>query len=278
MLRTSVTLFAAFGLLAACASSSANQPNTNNPDAGKVDYDVGQPSGGDGGAAGGDSAGDGGASGSTVKGRDSTTTRGNTAGPKVVKRISTTKPAKPEEPATEPAKKPSRKGRVDPNGLLAESFALPAATDKLPADFAALGAPTKLFIATQLASAETSPLPGLPAGTKAPVAFRFTGSLNITEAAEYKLCTSSVDGSQLLLESTVVVDNDGLKKDGAAEVCEIVALDPGEYGLEVRSFHVTGPLIINLTWAKGKDGTAEAIPTRALFKPVGADDRVKAGK
>lgn len=279
MLRTSVTLFAAFGLLAACASSSANQPNSNNPDAGKVDYDVGQPSGGDAGAGGGDTAGDGGgASGSTVKGRDSTTTRGNTAGPKVVKRIATAKPPKPEEPApTEPAKKPTRKGRVDPNGLLAESFTIPAATDKLP-DFAAIGAPTKLFIATQLASAETSPLPGLPAGTKAPVAFRFTGSLNVTEAAEYKLCTSSVDGSQLLLESTVVVDNDGVKKDGAAELCEVVALDPGEYALEVRSFHVTGPLIVNLTWAKGKDGTPEAIPTRALFKPTGADDRVKAGK
>lgn len=277
MLRTSVTLFAAFGLLAACASSSANQPNSNNPDAGKVDYDVGAPSGGDGGGADGDgdaAGGGGGGSSSTVKGRDSTTTRGNTAGPKVVKRIAAAKPPKPEEPA-EPAKKPPRKGRVDPNGLLAESFAIPAATDKLP-DFEGLS-PTKLFIATQLVSAETSPLPGLPAGTKAPVAFRFTGSLNVTEAAEYKLCTTSVDGSQLLLESTVVVDNDGVKQ-SASELCELVALDPGEYSLEVRSFHVTGPLIVNLTWAKGKDGTPEAIPTRALYKPEGADDRVKANK
>lgn len=278
MLRTSVTLFAAFGLLAACASSSANQPNSNNPDAGKVDYDVGQPSGG--GDGGGDApASDGGDAGPTVKGRDSTTTRGNTAGPKVVKRVATTKPPKPEEPApTEPAKKPSRKGRVDPNGLLGEAFTIPATTDKVPEDFAALGAPRKLFIASTVASSESAPVPGLPAAVTAPLALRFTGSLNVTEAAEYKLCTSSVDGSQLLLESTVVVDNDGLKKDGAAEVCEIVALDPGEYGLEVRSFHVTGPVIVNLTWAKGKDGTPEAIPTKSLFKPTGADDRVKAGK
>lgn len=277
MLRTSVTLFAAFGLLAACASSSANQPNTNNPDAGKVDYDVGQSNGG--GAAGGDTSTNngGGDTGSTVKGRDSTTTRGSAVGPKVVKRIATTKPVKPEEPAPEPGKKPSRKGRVDPNGLLGEAFTIPAATDKLPTDFAALGA-AKPFIAPQLASSDTAALAGLPSGVKAPLALRFTGSLNVTEAAEYKLCTSSVDGSQLLLEATVVVDNDGVKKDGAAEVCEVVALDPGEYSLEIRSFHVTGPVIVNLTWAKGKDGTPETIPTRNLYKPAGADDRVKAGK
>lgn len=279
MLRTSAILIASFGLLAACATSSANTSNSNPPgDAGKVNYDVGAQPGaggsGDGGAAGGDSAGD--AGGTAVKGRDTTLTRGATTGPKVVKRVAAAKPPKPEEPAEPAPTKPGRKGRVVPNGLLAEVFAVPAATDKLP-DFAGL-TPSKLFIANTIDSVAATGLAGLPAGVAAPAAIRFTGSLNVTEAAEYKLCTTSQDGSQLLLESTVIVDNDGVKTNGPAELCELVALDPGEYALEVRSFHVSGPLFVRLTWAKGKDGAAEVIPTRSLFKPAGADDRVKAGK
>src|SRR5690606_39671505 len=40
-------------------------------------------------------------------------------------------------------------------------------------------------------------------------ALKFSGSINIVEEAEYELCLHSDDGSQLLLEDTVVVDNDG---------------------------------------------------------------------
>ena len=42
--------------------------------------------------------------------------------PKVVKKIASAKPPKPEEPPADPKAKPSRKGRVDVNGLLAEAF------------------------------------------------------------------------------------------------------------------------------------------------------------
>ncbi len=277
MLRTSATLIASFGLLAACATSSANTSNSNPPtDAGKVTYDVGgQPNAGgnDGGAA---SGGDGGsdAGGTAVKARDSTLTRGAGTGPKVVKRVPASKPPKAEEPA--PAKPPKKGRYVTPNGLLGEAFVI-AASDKLP-DFGTMSAPKAVFIAPALDGAATSGIPGMPAGLAAPLAIRFTGSLNVLEAAEYKLCLNSQDGSQLLLESTVVVDNDGVKKDAPVEMCELVALDPGEYGIEVRSFHVTGPVVLGLTWAKGKDGTSEAIPTRNFYKPAGADERVKAGK
>lgn len=275
MFRTSATLIASFALLAACATASSNSSNSNPPtDAGKVTYDVGgQPNAG--GSNDGGAAGDGGsdAGGTAVKARDTTLTRGAGVGPKVVKRVPTTKPPKPEP--TEPAK--PKKGRfVTPNGLLGEAFSL-AGADKLP-DFTTVGAPKAVFIAPTLDSSATAPLAGLPAGVATPVALRFTGSLNVTEAAEYNLCTSSQDGSQILLENTVVVDNDGVKKDGPAELCELVALDPGEYAIEVRTFHVTGPIIVRLAWAKGKDGTPEAISTRNLFKPADADARVKAGK
>lgn len=271
MLRTSVILVASFGLLAGCATSSANSSNTNPPDgdAGKVTYDVGPSSGGDGTQAGeGDDPDK-----PAIKGRDSTTTRGAAVQPKVAKRIATTKPPKPEEPeGTKPP--PKRKGRVDPNGLLAEAFVIPAETDKLP-DLSGL-TPTALFIANNLDASATAPLAGLPKGVAAPVAFRFTGSLNVLNAAEYQLCVSSVDGSQLYIEDTLIVDNDGVKQDAGGDVCELVSLDPGEYSLEVRSFHVTGPLAIRLAWAEGKDGAPAAVSMRSLYKPEGADDRVKA--
>jgi hypothetical protein len=63
-----------------------------------------------------------------------------------------------------------------------------------------------------------------------------------------------------------------------AEVCEIVSLEPGEYKIEIRSFHISGSVTVVASWAVGKDGTPAAIPTASLFKPEGADARIKAKK
>ena len=271
MLRTSVILFASFGMLAGCATSSANSPDATPPDAGNVNYDVGQSAGG--GSAPADS--DDGAAGPAVKGRDSTTTRGAKVGPKVVKRIPTSKPPKTDEPEPAPGAKPKRVGRVDPHGLLAEVFEISTATEQVP-DFADLSLQS-LFIAKGVDSSASTPLAGLPNGTVAPVALRFTGSLNVLSAGEYLLCTTSMDGSQFYVEDTLVVDNDGLKTE-AAQSCELVSLDAGEYTVEVRSFHVTGPVVVQLAWAEGKEGTPTAIPLRSLYKPADADARVKAGQ
>ena len=270
MIRNSLILVASFGLLAGCAGSNSS---TQSPDAGNVKYDVGQPgSAGSGANPDAPVADDGG---TVAKGRDSTTTKSVGVTPKAVKKIAATKPPKPEEPAADPKTKPIRKGRVDPYGLLAEAFTIEASATKLP-DFSAL-TPATLFIATALESNAGTPLAGAPATVKAPIALRFTGSLNVTAANEYKLCTTSSDGSQLMIEDTLVVDNDGVRAE-AKEVCELVNLEPGEYKIEVRSFHVSGPVQITASWAAGKDGTPAAIPGRNLFKPEGADDRVKAKK
>jgi hypothetical protein len=276
MHRTPLILVASFGLLAGCATSSANSTPSNNPDAGKVNYDVGQPSGGgsggsttpsDGGSAGGDTT--------APKGRDSTGTKAVGVAPKAVKKIASTKPPKPETAPVDPKKPvPPRKGRVEPNGLLGESFTLEASATKLP-DFAAIGEPKAVFIAGNLDGTPATPLAGLPATAKAPIALRFTGSLNVTQGADYKLCTKSADGSRLLIEDTLVVEMDKVQAD-AAEACEVVNLEPGEYKLEVQSFHVSGPVLLQLSWAEGKAGTPAAVPKSNLFKPDGADDRVKA--
>jgi hypothetical protein len=272
MIRNSLILVASFGLLAGCATSSANS-TPQNPDAGKVDYDVGGASGGGSGST--PPASDGGAAPSTSKGRDSTGTKAVGYKPKAVKKIAAAKPPKTEEPV-DPKAKPTRTGRVIPNGLLAESFTIDATVTKLP-DFTTFTAANSLFIAPSLDATSTSPLTGAPAALKAPVALRFTGSLNVVTGEEYKLCTRSTDGSQLLIEDTLVVDNDGVHAE-AVEVCELVNLEPGEYKFEVRSFHVTGPVLIQASWAVGKEGTPASIPTKSLFKPEGADARVKAKK
>ena len=273
MIRNSLILVASFGLLAGCAGSNSS---TQSPDAGNVKYDVGQPgSAGSGANPDAPVADDGGTAPPVAKGRDSTTTKSVGVTPKAVKKIAATKPPKPEEPAADPKTKPIRKGRVDPYGLLAEAFTIEAGATKLP-DFSAL-TPTALFIAKALESNATAPLAGAPATVKSPIALRFTGSLNVTAANEYKLCTTSSDGSQLMIEDTLVVDNDGVRAE-AKEACELVTLEPGEYKIEVRSFHVSGPVQITASWAAGKDGTPAAISSRNLFKPEGADDRVKAKK
>lgn len=276
MIRTPLILVASFGLLAGCATSSANSATPNNPDAGKVDYDAGQPSGGSGGSGSGSDSGTGSGTGTkpATKGVDSTSTSTPGIGPKVVKKIAASKPPKPVEP-TEPAdpKKPppKRKGRVEVNGLLGESFPVGATEDKIP-DIAAAGAAKTLFVVPNLDQAVA-----LPSTLKVPFALRFTGTLNVTEAATYKLCLNSSDGSKLMLEGTVAVNNDGVHNT-AVEACEIINLEPGEYALEVQSFHVSSTPSIGLLWGVGKDSTPAAIPKANLFKPADADTRVKAQK
>jgi hypothetical protein len=274
MIRNSLILVASFGLLVGCAGSNSS---TQSPDAGNVKYDVGQP-GTTGSGATTPPATDGGTAPHVAKGHDSTTTKAAGVGPKPVKKIASAKPPKTEPAPVDPKTKPIRKGRVvlppSPNGVLAEAFTIEAAATKLP-DLSTL-TPAALFIAPTIDASAAAPLTGAPASVKAPVALRFTGSLNVTVADEYRLCTKSSDGSQLLIEDTLVVDNDGIHAE-PVEVCEPVNLEPGEYKLEIRSFHVSGPVQISVTWA-GKDGTPAAIPTANLYKPEGADARVKAKK
>ncbi|MBK9753785.1 MAG: hypothetical protein IPO88_09825 [Nannocystis sp.] len=276
MIRNTLILVASFGLMAGCATSSATS-TPQNPDAGKVNYDVGSaPNGGTGSGSGGtEPATDGGAAPHTAKGRDSTSTKSVGLKPKVVKKIAAAKPPKPEEPAADPKAKPTRKGRVDVNGLLAEAFAIEATTTKLP-DLTTFAGPSSIFIAATVDATGSTPLAGIPATVATPTALRFTGTINITAGDEYKLCTKSSDGSQLLIEDTLVVDNDGVHAE-AVEVCELVNLEPGEYKIEIRSFH-TKSVLVQASWAVGKDGTPAAIPTRSFFRPADADARVKAKK
>jgi hypothetical protein len=168
------------------------------------------------------------------------------------------------KPARAPVVKPEEKG---PNGLIATAFSL--ASDKLPEDFALLGTPLETFEVPNLDFDEIDYTSGFP-GSKAlkeNYAIQFSGSINVVEEAEYELCLHSDDGSQLLLEGTLVVDNDGVQE-AAVETCELVYLAPGEYMLEVRYFQATGPLLtLHMAWAIN-GGEKTIVPKEVLFKPV----------
>lgn len=150
-----------------------------------------------------------------------------------------------------------------PNGLLAEAFELES-VEALPTDFGSLGAAKQSFPVPNLDYYQVDSFPGLTAVSEN-YAMRFSGSINIVEEAEYQLCLHSDDGSQLLLEDTLVVDNDGVL-DSPIEACELVYLPAGEYGLEIRYFQTSGPVTMQFAWGIN-GGEKGIVPTDVLFKP-----------
>ncbi|WP_165703832.1 PA14 domain-containing protein [Enhygromyxa salina] len=153
-----------------------------------------------------------------------------------------------------------------PNGLFAEGFAV-AAVSAVP-DFSSLGEPSSSFVVPNLDFDEDDAANGFPGASEltSNYGIRFSGSINITEEAEYELCLHSDDGSQLLLEDTLLVDNDGVHEE-AVEACELLYLAPGEYRLEIRYIQADGPLMtMHFAWAMN-GGDKVIVPTEVLFKP-----------
>lgn len=268
MLRPTALFIVAAGLSVGCASSTS-QSSAQNPDDGQVQYDVGKADGdaADGGSAPGD---EGGAEDDAPKGRDQTGTRGVGSPKKPVKKLAAQKPAREEKPAGE---KPQRQGRVLPNGLLAAFYKIEAGATEIP-DFSTLSADGVALVKN--VDFPEGRITGTPAGIGASYAVNFTGSLNVTEAAEYRLCLKSSDGSVLFLDGTLIVDNSGVHPT-AAETCELVYMDPGEYELNLQYFTVSNASSLQWSWAAGT-GAASAVPESALYKPAGADDLVKKSK
>jgi hypothetical protein len=172
--------------------------------------------------------------------------------------------------AKKPARKPLEPAEADPvagpNGLLATAFAFDGI--KLPEDMAKLGAAVESFEVANLDVDEVpfgNGFPGIKT-LKENYALQFKGSINVVEEAEYELCLHSDDGSQLLLEGMLVVDNDGVHE-APVETCELVYLAPGEYMLEIRYFQASGPLLaLHMAWAIN-GGDKVIVPTEVLFKP-----------
>ncbi len=246
MTRTSLSLATVFVLaLAGCANKTNEQTQT--PDA---DGDTGAVDGT--GGSGDETAA------TPSRARKSTAPRGAGRNTKA-RKMTAKKP--PREPTGEVPSEDS-----GPNGLIAEAFKLDAA-EAMP-EFSALGEPVQRFEVPNLDYDEvdaSSGFPGLDA-LQDNYALRFMGSINIVEEAEYELCLHSDDGSQLLLEDTLVVDNDGVH-DAPVEACELVYLAAGEYRLQINYLQGSGPLLaMHFAWAVN-GGEKAIVPTEVLFKP-----------
>jgi hypothetical protein len=240
MMRTYFSL-AMVSVLALAGCANKKNEETQNPDA------VTDADGSDSAAA------------SSSRARGSTATRSGGRNTKA-RKITSKKPPRPIPDGGEP------EGETGPNGLFAEGFAL-AAVDAVP-DFGTLGAPATSFVVPNLDIDEGDAANGFPGATDltANYGVRFSGSINVVEEAEYELCLHSDDGSQLLLEDTLLVDNDGVHE-AAVETCELVYLPPGEYKLEIRYIQAEGPLVtMHFAWAVN-GGEKVIVPTEVLFKP-----------
>jgi len=250
-LHRSLAMVSVLALAAGCGNKNKDN-QTDNPDQ-AVDGESGDAAGGDGDAAG------------PSRARGSTATRG--AGRNVAARKVTAK--KPPRAAPDPDAGDEDTG---PNGLLAEAFELTDPDALLPEDMTTLGEPGESFEVPNLDYDEIDASEGFPgsSGLEANYAIRFSGSLNITEEAEYELCLHSDDGSQLLLEDMLVIDNNGIHE-APVETCELLYLPPGEYMLEIDYMQGSGPLLaMHFAWSMN-GGDKVIVPPEVLFKPVEVD-------
>jgi hypothetical protein len=115
-----------------------------------------------------------------------------------------------------------------------------------------------------LAATSTSLSPTIdisPRGGTDFFAFRFLGHLEIPVAGRWTFTTTSDDGSRLLIDGDVIVDNDFLH--GPITVAGSREFSIGLHTLEVQFFEKTGGEVLEVTWA-GPGTPASSIPASAL--------------
>ena len=83
-------------------------------------------------------------------------------------------------------------------------------------------------------------------------AFRFRNTLNVTTPGTYQFQTTSDDGSQLLIDGVVVVDNDFTHP--AETVANTIYLDAGTYQFEITMFEQGGGQVLEAAYAPPGSG------------------------
>jgi alpha-L-fucosidase len=125
---------------------------------------------------------------------------------------------------------------------------------KLP-DFGTLAAESERVATTPTLPPESAP--GVPAER---IALRFSGVISIPETGFYTFALTSDDGSRLLIDDTLVIDNDGLH--AAQERIGHAPLLAGYHRVCLEWFNRTGGAALTLTWSR--DGEPHApIPAAA---------------
>ncbi|MCP4609260.1 MAG: hypothetical protein GY845_11155, partial [Planctomycetes bacterium] len=102
-------------------------------------------------------------------------------------------------------------------------------------------------------------------------AFRFTGYIVVPVSGEITFYLRSDDGSQLFIDGTMVVDNDGLHgTEGFPGDPGTITLDAGAYTFEATMFERGGGDSIHVAWSAG-GFDARRVPDSVLFLEAPAD-------
>jgi len=109
--------------------------------------------------------------------------------------------------------------------------------------------------------------------------FRYFAQLEVPKTGEYKFFLTSDDGSQLIIDDSIIIDNDGLH--GAITHSALTQLNAGLHRIEVVFFQNTGGQRLNVEW-QGPEFDRQIISSSALRLaepvnsfPVAEDDVVR---
>lgn len=91
--------------------------------------------------------------------------------------------------------------------------------------------------------------------------FKWTGNIAIPTTGSYTFYTGSDDGSELLIDGTQVVNNDGLH--ASAEHSGSISLSAGSHAITVEYFQATGGQTLTTSWA-GPGISKQSIPDSVL--------------
>lgn len=98
-----------------------------------------------------------------------------------------------------------------------------------------------------------------------PYTVEWTGKLFAPAAGEYRFALASVDGSQLVLDNRMVVDN----PNGHARIENSMSLTKGWHAITLFFSDKTSATQIYLYWTLPDESEPELIPTRYLSPPMG---------
>jgi YVTN family beta-propeller protein len=95
----------------------------------------------------------------------------------------------------------------------------------------------------------------------------FTGTLTVQVAGTYTFSTTTDDGSDLRIDSTTVVNNDG--QHGATKVTGAIALTAGTHSLRIRYFEWEYDQSLSVSYAP-PGGAERTLPANGVLDPPGA--------
>lgn len=96
----------------------------------------------------------------------------------------------------------------------------------------------------------------------APFSLRWTGYLKVETAGSYRVSLESDDGSWLLVDGEVAIDNGG--DHAAVRLERELRLSAGFHRIEVKHFDAGGEAVLRLKWTR-PGGSETAIPANAFF-------------